>query len=62
MRIYIDIAKCNECPFVVVKRTEGAGYAEDFYCGKNKNKKIAGYVEYASEMPKEPPEWCPFRK
>lgn len=63
VRVYIDIDRCDGCPFVEVKRTMGAGYAHNYYCTavKRVNNKLAGYVEYNSEIPT-PPSWCPFRK
>lgn len=61
------LEKCNSktpvydisCPFLKTERTEGAGYAEDFYCIAKDNKKIAGYVEWDADMPNVP-DWCPF--
>ena len=59
MFIGFEIKKCEECPFLRLERTQGAGYAHDYWCSKI-NRKIAGYVEYPSEIP-EVPEWCPCK-
>lgn len=56
----IFISECGKCPFKKEERTMGAGYAEDWICTK-KNKKIAGYIEWPSEEPKEIPTWCPLK-
>jgi len=58
----LKIKNCKECPFLVVERTMGAGCATDWLCGKTKrkNSKIAGYIEWPSEEPKEIPNWCPL--
>lgn len=56
------INNCCECPFVTTERTVGAGCASDYHCSADHNHKIAGYVEYASEMPDNIPEWCPLAK
>lgn len=62
MFIGFEIEKCDECPFVQLERTQGAGYAHDYWCTKTmgKRKFIVGYVEYPSEIP-EVPEWCPCK-
>jgi len=57
--IAIKINNCSECPKCRKDRTAGAGYALDYICTEA-NKKIAGYVEYASEIPTDVPEWCPL--
>lgn len=61
--VSIPVGRCDECPFIEQKRTIGAGYAFDYFCKalKRGNNKIAGYVEYDSEIPPVP-QWCPFRK
>lgn len=82
MRKLIDpeAKNCRYCPFAKTERTQGAGYAEDYYCiakssplglfSANKtsqskstsvsNIRIAGYVEWDSDLPT-PPEWCPLK-
>lgn len=59
--VTLQISSCAKCPFIEAQRTEGAGYALDYFCTKKRYKKIAGYVEWDSEFPKEIPEWCPLR-
>lgn len=61
--VLIEVGRCDECPFVELIRTMGAGHAYDYYCKANKKfpKMIAYYVEYDSEIPPVP-EWCPFKK
>ena len=59
MFIGFEIEKCEECPFVKLTRTTGAGFAYDYWCSKN-NKLIVGYVEYPSEIPIVP-NWCPCK-
>lgn len=63
VQVVVEVERCDECPFVEIKRTNGAGYAHDYYCSavKRVNNKLARYVEYLSEIPA-PPSWCPFRK
>lgn len=60
MKVFVEIKKCDECPFVEIDRTEGAGYAVDYFCKKSNGRKIAGYVEYQREIP-DVPNWCPFK-
>ena len=62
MLIGFEIEKCDKCPFVQLERTQGAGYAHDYWCTKtmDKRKLIVGYVEWDSEIP-EVPEWCPCK-
>lgn len=59
--IPLVINDCSECPFVVNKRTPGAGYAQDYFCGKMENRKIMGYVEWQRDI-KDISEWCPYRE
>ena len=57
-----DINKCNQCPVCIKKETltsDSWEHAFNYYCGMN-NQKIAGYVEWDSELP-EIPKWCPNR-
>ena len=63
VKIIIEVERCFECPFCSSKHTMNAGDAYDYWCNKTKYPtKIASYVEYMSEFPKEIPSWCPFRK
>jgi len=55
------ITSCNQCQFCKTERTPGAGYALDWFCEKNNDKQIAGYIEWSRDEPKRIPEWCPFR-
>lgn len=62
MAVLVPIDNCTQCPHCNTKLTKGYGYATDYHCGATyDNKKIVGYVEWDSEIPKEPPKWCPFR-
>lgn len=63
VEVVIKVTSCLQCPFCSSKHTMNAGDAYDYWCNKTKYPtKIAYYVEYASEFPKEIPSWCPFRK
>lgn len=63
MAVLIPIENRTQCPHCKTKLTKGYGYATDYICYATSNTRIiAGYVEWDSEIPKEPPEWCPFRK
>lgn len=53
------LTNCKDCPHRKIERTENAGYAHDWICHL-KDRKIAGYIEWPSEEPKEIPEWCPL--
>lgn len=57
--IQMQIKDCSECPKHKTERTPCSGYASDYYCRLTGNK-IAGYIEWPSEMP-EVPENCPLR-
>lgn len=57
--ITIPVGRCDECPFHYTDYTRGAGCADDYFCKVAGDRKIAGYVEYASEIPPAP-SWCPF--
>lgn len=62
MAVLIPINNCTQCPHCNTKLTKGYGYATDYHCGAMYNNKlIVGYVEWDSQIPKEPPEWCPYR-
>ena len=62
MAVWIPIDRCDHCPNCKTKLTKGYGYATDYHCGATyDNRLIVSYVEWDSEIPKEPPEWCPFR-
>lgn len=67
--VIVKIVNCMKCPHCDNDRTEGAGYAIDYYCSLTpdpkatyKFKVIEGYVEWSSEEPKngEIPDWCPL--
>lgn len=55
------VNNCKQCPNMEKKRTPCAGFAEDWFC-KSANQKIAGYIEWRSEEPKdfEFPKFCPL--
>ena len=57
--VTFELYGCERCPKVIEKRTEGAGYAFDYFCSAKGNKKIMGYIEYDSELV-EVPKWCPY--
>lgn len=57
-----EFENCVGCPHVRIKPCQYSPIADDYHCGATPDdKKIAGYVEWESELPKEPPEWCPLR-
>ena len=57
-----DVQHCARCPFVRKLPCRHSPIADDYHCGATSdNKKIVGYVEWESELPKTPPEWCPLR-
>lgn len=58
----LEFDSCRECPFKEDSRTPGAGYALDWFCTKDVKRKIASYIEWATEEPKEIPDWCPLVK
>ena len=71
--IQFEIKDCQDCPFCDCRRhwtSDSWEHAYDYYCtkkcekykidGKLVNKKIAGYIEWRSEMP-DVPDWCPIR-
>lgn len=61
-KIYLEIDKCSQCPFhytVPVDTGDSWDHMEDYMCSKG-NKKIAGAVEWPSEIPVVP-EWCPIK-
>ena len=62
--VIVNVETCTDCPYCIYRRTPDAGYAYDLFCGDDADnmRLIAGYIEYKSEIPKEPPEWCPYRK
>lgn len=56
-----EFENCAGCPHVKIKPCQYSPIADDYHCGATPDdKKIAGYVEWESELPKEPPEWCPL--
>lgn len=60
MGIFIKHKKCDACAFVKTGHTPGSGYGTDYFCSKKNNKKVAGYVEWDSELPLIP-NWCPLK-
>ena len=67
--IKLTIRNCMNCPHCDNDRTQGAGYAIDYFCklvpdpkADYKFKVIKGYVEWHSEEPQdgEIPAWCPL--
>lgn len=61
-RLFV-VTGCMKCPNIKHERTPGAGYALDYFCEAT-GAKVAGYVEWHSEEPKdgEFPDSCPLRK
>ena len=60
--IGIEIEKCNKCPYVYTEPVltgDSWDHMEDYICTQN-NQKIAGCVEWPSEIPPVP-DWCPIR-
>jgi len=61
--VLLEIKSCKDCPhFERTRIYTGDSWEEayDWFCKKQRNKKIAGYVEWRDEI--EIPEWCPLRK
>lgn len=57
-----EFENCAGCSHVRIKPCQYSPIADDYHCGATPDdKRIAGYVEWESELPKEPPEWCPLR-
>ena len=59
MSLFLDFTKCDKCPYAKTERTPGAGYALDYFCSRKNGRKVAGYVEWDSDMPLIP-SWCPL--
>jgi hypothetical protein len=62
-KICIEIKNCKECPYFKIERMHTAGsfeHAMNWFCGKENNKKIQGYVEFHEESKIKIPEWCPI--
>jgi len=60
--IQMEIKDCQDCPHSIEERMYTADsweHAYNYFCGKKKKKKIAGYVEWRREMPPVP-NWCPL--
>lgn len=57
-RILLTIEKCTSCPYCNSEKIPGS-LAVNYFCSID-NKKIAGYVEWDSEIPKVP-FWCKCR-
>lgn len=56
-----DVENCAQCPHVRVKPCQHSPVADDYHCGATPDdKKIAGYVEWDDQLPKTPPDWCPY--
>lgn len=61
-KIQIEVKNCSECPFVNIKKVYTADSFEDvsaWYCTKENDKKIAGYVDWNDDP--DIPEWCPIK-
>lgn len=56
------INNCGECPHRRIERDYAGACAEKWVCyaKSSRGRKIAGYIEWSSEEPKEIPEWCPL--
>ena len=60
--IKLEIQDCSQCPFLerkTVYTSDSFERPEDWFCKKNDNKKIAGYVEWHDKTPV--PDWCPIK-
>lgn len=60
IQLIYDIDNCSHCPLHKTQPLVTADpweHASDYYCGSN-GEKIAGYIEWESEMP-DIPNWCP---
>jgi hypothetical protein len=60
IQLIYDIDNCSRCPLHRTQpliTSDSWEHASDYYCGSN-GKKIAGYIEWESDMPNIP-NWCP---
>ena len=60
-KIAFEVKNCMDCPFVKSRPTYTSDSFEDaydYFCGHANERKVAGYVEWPSEMP-DVPDWCP---
>lgn len=60
IQLIYDIDNCSRCPLHKTQplvTSDPWEHASDYYCGSN-GKKIAGYIEWESDMPNIP-SWCP---
>lgn len=65
MAVNLQLKTCLDCPFLKQERyysSDSWELAHDWYCKKNKDKKIAGYVGWTEEKDVEIPNWCPLPK
>lgn len=62
VKITIEVSNCKECPHFKEQRHYTADSFEivsDWFCKKENDKKIAGYVEWHKEDDVKIPDWCP---
>jgi hypothetical protein len=63
-KITLEINSCKECPFLKVERMyTGDSWEEayNWFCKKEDNKKIRGYVEWNDVDKIKIPDWCPIK-
>lgn len=62
--IIVEINNCKECPHFKEERYytgDSWEIAHNWFCKKENNKKIAGYVEWYEEKKVPIPDWCPIK-
>ena len=62
MKVQLEFKSCKECPFLEVKPVPSAdswSRPEAWFCKKEKEKKIDGYVDWYDKV--KIPEWCPIK-
>lgn len=63
-KITIEVNNCKQCPFLNEVRMHTADSWErafDWFCTKENNRKISGYVEWHEEDKVKIPNWCPIQ-
>lgn len=56
-----EFENCAGCPHVQKWPCRHSPIADDYHCGATPDRKlISGYVEWEDQLPKKPPDWCPY--
>ena len=67
MSVFLEIKQCNKCPYLKTQHVytgDSFDHGDEWLCTKTKrkNNRIAGFVEWTRDEPKEIPEWCPLKR